>query len=60
MPREIRPEPLIFPQGVPEVPNLKFLDQYPRVSETLPFSEVAGWSTVLEHLQVAFDALPRR
>jgi len=46
--------------GIPEVPDLKFIHQYPRVSQTLSFGEIAGWSTVISLLQAAFDALPRR
>lgn len=45
--------------GVPEVAKLEFIDEYPRVSETLPQPNGnAGWPPVFEGLRKAFDELP--
>lgn len=44
--------------GLPEVPNLQFIDDYARVSETLSLEDgSAGWR-VYEGLQRAFASLP--
>lgn len=45
--------------GLPEVERLAFLDEYPRVSETLLQPDgSAGWVPVLESLRAAFGRLP--
>ena len=45
--------------GIPHVPDLQFIDEYPRVSESLRTSEGnAQWPDTLEGLQSAFAALP--
>ena len=45
--------------GLPEVPDLQFIDNYPRVSETLSLEDgSAGWCMVYEALQRAFASLP--
>lgn len=45
--------------GLPEVPNLQFIDDYARVSETLSLEDgTAGWPLVYEGLQRAFASLP--
>jgi hypothetical protein len=45
--------------GLPEVPDLQFIDEYPRVSESLQTREGnAEWPDVVEQLRVAFDGLP--
>lgn len=45
--------------GLPEVPTLQFIDNYPRVSETLSLEDgSAGWPVVYEGLQRAFRSLP--
>ena len=46
--------------GLPEVPNLQFIDDYLRVSETIPLEDgSAGWPVTYEALQRAFRSLPR-
>jgi hypothetical protein len=45
--------------GVPEMPDLQFIDEYPRVSQALPFEgHEAGWFPVLEALKERFQSLP--
>ena len=45
--------------GIPEVQDLQFIDEYPRVSEALPFDgQTSGWFPVLEALKSRFQALP--
>jgi hypothetical protein len=45
--------------GIPSVPDLQFIDDFPRVSESLPTSEGnARWPATVEGLQAAFSALP--
>jgi len=51
---------LLESHGLPEVPNLQFIDNYPRVSETISLEDGrAGWPIVYEELQRAFASLPR-
>jgi hypothetical protein len=45
--------------GLPEVPDLQFIDQFPRVSESLQTSDgYAEWPGVVEQLRAAFEELP--
>lgn len=45
--------------GLPEVPELQFIDQYPLVSESLLTPEGnAEWPDVVEQIRMAFEALP--
>jgi hypothetical protein len=45
--------------GIPEVPDLQFIDEYPRVSEALPFEgQTSGWFPVIEGLKTRFQTLP--
>jgi hypothetical protein len=44
--------------SIPEVPALEFLDEYPRVSESLRPDGNARWPLVTEALQAAFETLP--
>lgn len=45
--------------GIPEVPDLQFVDQYPFVSNTFPlYGRSSGWSVVLERVTAAFANLP--
>ena len=47
--------------GVPPVPDLQFIDEFPRVSESLCDSAGnAGWPPVLDGLRAAFATLPQR
>ena len=47
--------------GVPEVPDLQFIDNFPRCSSTLPFDgQNTGWSAVLGRLKLDFEDLPPR
>lgn len=44
--------------GVPEVPELKFIDNYPFVSESLPLEgRSSGWPVVLERITASFATL---
>jgi hypothetical protein len=48
-------------QGVPSQPGLRFIDEYPRVSEALPYGgETSGWYAVCEELRTKFGDLPER
>ena len=45
--------------GLPEMPDLQFIDQFPRVSESLQTADGnAEWPDVVEQLRAAFDELP--
>jgi hypothetical protein len=45
--------------ALPEVPDLRFIDEYPRVSETLQTTEGnARWPVAFEGLRQAFEQLP--
>jgi hypothetical protein len=45
--------------GLPEVPDLQFIDDYPRVSEALPFEgQSSGWYSVIEGVKARFESLP--
>jgi hypothetical protein len=47
--------------GIPPVPDLQFIDNFPRVSESLVREDGnAGWPDVLERLRAAFGELPAR
>ncbi|CAN5223871.1 hypothetical protein BH18ACT10_BH18ACT10_08830 [soil metagenome] len=47
-------------QGIPEVLELEFIDEYPHVSETIPYGgHDSGWYPVMEELKRRFDALPQ-
>jgi hypothetical protein len=47
--------------GVPAVSDLQFIDEFPRVSEALPFGgQSSGWHAVLEGVQAGFGELPVR
>ncbi len=44
--------------GVPEVPELKFIDNYPFVSQSLPLEgRSSGWPVVLERITASFAML---
>ena len=44
--------------GIPEVPDLKFVDEFPMVSETLrDEGGSAGWAAVIQALQERFHAM---
>jgi hypothetical protein len=46
--------------GLPAMPHLQFIDDYPRVVLHLRTPEGgAGWRDVIEQLREAFEALPR-
>lgn len=45
--------------GLPEVPKLQFIDEYPRVSESLQTPEGnAEWPAVVEQIRACFNELP--
>lgn len=44
--------------GIPEVSDLQFIDEYPRVSESRLPDGNAAWPLVTNALREAFDALP--
>ena len=44
--------------GIPEVPDLEFIDEYPRVSESVGPDGNARWPAVIEGIKTAFDTLP--
>ncbi len=45
--------------GIPSVPALQFIDEYPRVSETLPYEgHSTGWFPIVERLKAEFKSLP--
>ena len=44
--------------GIPEVPALDFIDNYPRVSQSVGPDGNARWPFVIESLQAAFHTLP--
>ena len=47
--------------GIPLQPGLRFIDEYPRVSEALPYGgETSGWYPVCEELRTKFAELPAR
>jgi hypothetical protein len=47
--------------GIPEVRKLSFLDEFPRVTDAIPFQDASpGYTRVLEALQAAFATLPER
>lgn len=47
--------------GIPEVKKLSFLDEFPRVTDAIPFQDSSpGYVRVLEALQAAFATLPER
>ena len=47
--------------GIPEVPELQFIDEFPRVSNSLlDENGNVGWPPVMERLKEAFESLPRR
>lgn len=52
----------VFAQfDIPEVQKLSFLDEFPRVTEEIPFQGASpGYVRVLDVLQAAFAALPQR
>jgi len=52
----------VFAQfGIPEVQKLSFLDEFPRVTDAIPFEGASpGYAHVLEALQAAFATLPER
>lgn len=50
---------ILLEHGLPQVPNLQFIDEYPRVSESLRTAEGnARWPEAFENLQSAFTTLP--
>ncbi|HJU69775.1 MAG TPA: hypothetical protein VJ650_16155 [Gemmatimonadaceae bacterium] len=59
-----RPDVLraVFAQfGISEVQKLSFLDEFPLVTDAIPFQGASpGYARVLEALQAAFAALPQR
>jgi hypothetical protein len=52
----------VFTQfGIPEVAELSFIDEFPRVTEAIPFEDaMPGYVRVLDALQAAFATLPER
>jgi hypothetical protein len=47
--------------AIPEVAELSFLDEFPRVTEEIPFEDASpGYERVLDALQAAFATLPER
>ena len=47
--------------GIPEVQKLSFLDEFPRVTDAIPFEGTSpGYVRVFEALRAAFAALPER
>lgn len=47
--------------GIPELSELSFLDEFPRVTEQIPFEDVSpGYVRVHDALQAAFATLPER
>jgi hypothetical protein len=45
--------------GVPQMPDLAFIDEYPLVRETLPRPDgQAGWAWVVDELRYAFAGMP--
>lgn len=50
---------VLWKHALPEVPDLKFIDEYPRVSESLQTAQGnARWPEALEGLRDAFAQLP--
>jgi len=46
---------------IPEAPGLRFIDEYPHVSETIPYNgHGSGCYPVLDRLKERFEALPHR
>ena len=45
--------------GIPSVPDLQFIDEFPRVSQALPYDgQESGWFPIIEALKAQFDSLP--
>ena len=50
---------LLEKHGISHVPDLQFVDEFPRVSQALPFGgQTSGWFAVMEGVQAGFAGLP--
>jgi hypothetical protein len=54
-----RAERVLNRHGIPNVPQLRFIDEFPLVREAQPFGDTeSGWFTVVEALRPRFHDLP--